>query len=154
MSIHIRRATDADADRITEFNALLASETEHLELDLTRLHQGVRTLLADDSKGIYFLVELDGHVVGQLMITYEWSDWRNGTFWWLQSVYVEKSARGKGVFTTLYRYVESLARSDKDVCGFRLYVEKNNAHAQRTYSSFGMKKSQYELYEIEFTRQV
>ncbi len=154
MSIHIRRARETDADRITEFNALLASETEHLELDLTRLHQGVRALLTDDSKGIYYLAELDGRVVGQLMITYEWSDWRNGMFWWIQSVYVEKTARGKGVFTALYRFVESLARNTKEVCGLRLYVEKNNTSAQHIYSSLGMEKTEYEMYEIEFTSKI
>ncbi|MBI3788680.1 MAG: GNAT family N-acetyltransferase, partial [Ignavibacteriales bacterium] len=90
-------------------------------------------------------------IVGQLMITYEWSDWRNGNFWWIQSVYVEHDARSQGVFKALYDHVYKLAKNRNDVCGFRLYVEEKNVRAKKTYESLGMKKTHYEMYEIDFT---
>ncbi|MEX0737535.1 MAG: GNAT family N-acetyltransferase [Bacteroidota bacterium] len=150
MPITIRPATMADSGCIAEFNAMMAKETENLELDPIRLHAGVEALFQDPSRGLYYIAETDGKVVGQLMLTYEWSDWRNGTFWWIQSVYVEKEFRGKGVFRMLYRHIESLARSRNDVCGLRLYVEHHNAAARETYERLGMKKTHYEMYEIDF----
>jgi len=150
MPLSIRQATIADAPVITRFNALIAEETEHLNLDQHRLRAGVESLLRDSSKGIYFLAELDGIPVGQTMITYEWSDWRNGTFWWLQSVYVEKTARGTGVFRALFNHIQSLASAHGDSCGLRLYVERNNGRARQTYTRLGMKYSKYDLYEMDF----
>jgi GNAT superfamily N-acetyltransferase len=114
------------------------------------LHKGVEALLSDPSKGIYFLAESEGVILGQLMITYEWSDWRNGNFWWIQSVYVKKESRARGVFKTLFDHVHRIARADKSVCGLRLYVEKRNEGAARAYEQLGMKKAHYEMYEIDF----
>ena len=148
--MNIRRATIADAPVITRFNALMAEETERITLNQERLRSGVESLLKDPSKGIYFLAEIDHAVVGQMMITYEWSDWRNGTFWWIQSVFVEKNARGSGVFRSLFEHVHSLAKAQTDVCGLRLYVEKKNERAKRTYDHHGMKPSHYEMYEMDF----
>ncbi len=150
MNPTIRTATRADAARITEFNALMAKETENLELDLHRLHQGVLAVLDDPTNGVYYIAEVDGTAAGQLLITYEWSDWRNGVFWWIQSVYVHKDFRGKGVFKALFEHVKALAENDPTVCGLRLYVERHNTRAQQTYTRLGMKKTQYEMYEIDF----
>lgn len=146
----IRQATIVDTPIITRFNALMAEETEQITLNQDRLRSGVESLLKDPSKGIYFLAEIDNVVVGQIMITYEWSDWRNGTFWWIQSVFVEKSARGSGVFRSLFEHVHALAKARTDVCGLRLYVEKKNDRAKRTYDRLGMKPSHYEMYEMDF----
>jgi len=150
MSIQIREAAYDDAPLITEYNQLMAKETEGIALDRQRLLKGVQAILSDPKKGQYYLADIDGRVVGQLMITYEWSDWRNGNFWWIQSVYVHKEYRAMGVFTTLFQYVLTLARSRTDVCGMRLYVDRNNARAQQTYDHLGMKKSRYDMFEMDF----
>jgi GNAT superfamily N-acetyltransferase len=150
MNTTIRQATVADTDIIARFNTLLAVETEHVVLDQMRLKTGVESLLRDPSKGVYYLAEQNKRVVGQMMITYEWSDWRNGTFWWIQSVYVESSARGSGIFRALFDHVHSLAKSQSDVCGLRLYVERNNDRAKRTYDRHGMHCSHYEMFEMDF----
>ncbi|RPI06121.1 MAG: GNAT family N-acetyltransferase [Ignavibacteriae bacterium] len=149
MNIVIRQATAADAVLIAEFNALMAKETEDLELDRERLRKGTKALSADPSKGIYYIAEADGTMAGQLMITYEWSDWRNATFWWIQSVYVLPAYRKHGIFRTLYRFVESLARSRGDVCGLRLYVDQSNTRAQQTYAALGMKPSHYQIMDMD-----
>ncbi len=146
----IRQATVADTTVITRFNTLMAEETEHITLDQERLKEGVAALLRDPSRGIYYLAEVDHVVVGQMMITCEWSDWRNGTFWWIQSVYVESGARGSGVFRALFDHVHSLAKLRNDVCGLRLYVERSNDRAKRTYSRHGMHPSHYEMFEMDF----
>jgi GNAT superfamily N-acetyltransferase len=150
MNITIRQATPRDAAVIARFNSLMAEETEGRSLDPQRLREGVESLLSDPSKGIYFLAESDGAILGQLMITFEWSDWRNGNFWWIQSVYVEKESRTKGVFKALYHHVHRIARADKTVCGLRLYVERQNERAARAYGRLGMNKAHYEMYEIDF----
>lgn len=150
MSILVRPATSFDSKTIAEFNSLMAKETENRELDPTRLLAGVDGLFHTPSRGLYYVAELDGTVVGQLMLTYEWSDWRNGTFWWIQSVYVKHEARGTGVFKALYQHVMNLAKSRSDVCGVRLYVEHDNIAAKNTYERLGMKKTPYEMYEVDF----
>ncbi len=150
MPVTIRPAALADAETIAAYNAAMARETEHLELDPPRLHSGVRAVLADPSKGFYLVAEQAGRVIGQMMVTFEWSDWRNGVFWWIQSVYVHPEFRGQGVFKQLYRHVEDRARSDGGVCGLRLYVEKENRNAQRTYQRLGMAKTSYDVYEVDF----
>ncbi len=150
MTIRVRRATLADAKIIADFNSAIAKETEHLDLDGKRLLRGVKALLKDGSKGFYILGEVKGQVAGQLMITYEWSDWRAATFWWIQSVYVVTEFRGTGVFGQLFRYIEKAARKNKSVCGIRLYVERGNARAKRTYEHLGMKQPNYDMYEIDF----
>lgn len=152
MSPSIRQATPDDAPIIATFNAMMAEETEHRVLDHSVLRQGVEQVLKDASKGVYFVAGVKQAVVGQLLITYEWSDWRNGTFWWIQSVYVREEYRGKGIFRALYRHVESLARQTPGVCGLRLYVETGNAGAQQAYERLGMIKTPYELYEVEFVQ--
>jgi ribosomal protein S18 acetylase RimI-like enzyme len=150
MNMTIRPATIADAAIISRFNALLAAETEQITLDENRLLKGVEALLRDSTKGFYVLAERNTVVIGQLMITYEWSDWRDGVFWWIQSVYVEKDARGSGVFKTLFEHIHTLAKSAPDVCGLRLYVEKTNTRAKQTYERLGMHSSHYEMYEMDF----
>ena len=134
---------------IAEFNQRLATETEDKTLADELIQSGVEALLADPGRGRYFLAELDGQVVGQLMITYEWSDWRNGLFWWIQSVYVTPAARRNGVFSTLYRHVSLQARKS-GACGIRLYVEMANTRAQQTYKAMGMVNTTYQVMEAEF----
>ncbi len=148
----IRQATTDDVDLITEFNALMATETEAKTLDRGILQQGVAALLGDPTRGMYFIAEIDGQAAGQTMITYEWSDWRNGYFWWIQSVYVRPEHRGRGVFAALYRHVLDFAGSQANVCGLRLYVEAANDRAKGVYEHLGMQRSNYEMYDIEFTR--
>jgi ribosomal protein S18 acetylase RimI-like enzyme len=115
------------------------------------INRGVETLLADQSKGRYWVAQADSRVVGQIMVTYEWSDWRNGMIWWIQSVYVHGDYRRSGVFSALYRHVESLARRDPQVSGIRLYVERDNARARRTYESLGMDMTDYRVMQSMFT---
>ncbi len=129
----------------------MALETEHTSLDRSRLRAGVEALLADPAKGFYLVAESDGEVVGQLMITYEWSDWRNGTFWWIQSVYVAPAHRGRGVFKALYRRVEELASQNGGVCGLRLYVERQNDRAKAVYEGLGMAATHYQMMEVDYT---
>lgn len=146
----IRQATIDDVDQIVEFNQLLAKETEHRTLNEAILRSGVETILGDETKGMYFLAQENRTIVGQLMITYEWSDWRNGNFWWIQSVYVRKEFRELGVFRMLYQHVEAMAKDRGDVCGLRLYVEHENDRAQKVYEKMGMVRSVYEMFEKEF----
>ena len=145
----IRRATIDDVNIIAEYNYNLAFETEDKKLNMEILEEGVRNLIKDENKGIYHVCEIDGKVIGQIMYTFEWSDWRNGTFLWVQSVYVNKNYRGKGVFKSLYNHIKSMCDSDDNICGIRLYVERENYVAQKTYSSLGMKECNYHIYEYE-----
>jgi GNAT superfamily N-acetyltransferase len=149
-SIQVRRAAIADVDTIVDFNAAMAWETENIILPRQRLTDGVNAVFEDSKKGFYVVAESDGTVVGQMMITYEWSDWRNAVFWWIQSVYVLSSHRRIGVFRALFEYVKYLAESAPDVCGLRLYVASGNQPAQQVYQSLNMKKSHYEIYEMSF----
>jgi len=150
MPVSIRQARLEDGPLVAKFNALLALETEDRTLDNLILLKGVESVLTDPARGTYFVADLDGAIVGQLLVTYEWSDWRNGMFWWLQSVYVREEFRGKGIFKALYRHVEILARQSKNVCGLRLYVERHNRKAIKTYQKLGMHRTDYDLYEIDF----
>lgn len=150
MNITIRPAQFSDKNIIADFNAAMAQETEHIKLDRERLLAGVSALLSDSSKGFYALAESDGRVVGQIMVTQEWSDWRNGTFWWIQSVYVHPDFRKCGVFTKLFRHIELEAKKHSNICGLRLYVDRDNARAQRIYEKLGMKKTHYDFYETDF----
>jgi len=149
-AIHIRQASLLDSATIADFNSRMAWETEHRRLDPDRVRKGVTALLNDSSKGTYFVAESNGKIVGQLLITLEWSDWRNGTFWWIQSVYVPEDSRGRGVFRALYQHVEKLAKQRQDVCGLRLYVEAENEGARDTYTRLGMKRTSYEMFETDF----
>jgi GNAT superfamily N-acetyltransferase len=147
MPLVVRPATPADADVIVEFNRLLAQESEGKALELDRLRPGVLAGLADPHKGRYFVAEDAGRILGQMMVTYEWSDWRNGWFWWIQSVYVRPEARRQGVFRALYQHVADCARQDPAVIGLRLYVEKDNHAAQKTYLQMGMQWTAYQVLE-------
>jgi ribosomal protein S18 acetylase RimI-like enzyme len=140
MPLSIRLATLADAPVVAEFNRLLAAETEGKTLDPVVLARGVTACLADPAKGIYYVAEENGAVLGQIGLTYEWSDWRNAWFWWIQSVYVRREARRRGVFRALYEHVHRAALADPTVVGLRLYVEKDNEVAKRTYLQLGMEE--------------
>lgn len=136
----------ADINVLVEFNAAMALETEAKTLDARVLSAGVAAVLAEPRRGFYVIAEDERDVVGCLMITYEWSDWRNGDWWWLQSVYVRPDYRRHGVFRALYAEVERLATGRSDVVGVRLYVERENARAQRTYESLGLREEHYRMY--------
>lgn len=146
MSISIRLATQEDMDRIILFNQAMARETEGRELDRRTLSKGVERLLKQPARGRYFVAEQAGDIVGQLMVTTEWSDWRNGEIWWLQSVYVSKRLRRKGVYRRLHEYVRDQARQQRAI-GLRLYVERDNEPAQATYHALGMGESSYLMFE-------
>jgi ribosomal protein S18 acetylase RimI-like enzyme len=143
----VRRAAPSDAAIVAEFNRRLAEETEGLALDAAVLRAGVEAGLADADKALYFVFEEDGEVLGQVMLTREWSDWRNGWLWWIQSVYVRADARRRGVFRRLYGHVHESARSDPAVVGLRLYVEHGNRRAQETYERLGMRRTGYLVFE-------
>ena len=150
MTILVRPATAADVDRLADFNVRLARETEALELDPPTVRLGVAAAIADPRKGRYFVAEVDGEVVGCLMVTLEWSDWRNGDLWWIQSVYVEPNYRGRGVFRALHAHARTAAM-DADARGLRLYVERHNKAAIATYKKLGMTDAGYFLMEELFT---
>ena len=145
----IRSARAADADTLVDFNARMARETEGLSLDPAVLSPGVRAALADPAKAIYFVAESGGRVIGQLMITHEWSDWRNGDVWWVQSVYVHPDHRRQGVFRALYDHARGEAKKAGAV-GLRLYVEENNAAALAVYRQLGMGMTHYRVMEEMF----
>jgi GNAT superfamily N-acetyltransferase len=148
MGMNIRAATSKDAATIAEFNIRLAQETEDLRLDPNVVRLGVEALLKDPAKGSYFVAETPGTgVVGQILITYEWSDWRNGNTWWIQSVYVRDEFRGQGVFKLLFEQVQKLAKASGEVCSLRLYVEKENRRAHRAYEKLGMQETHYLVFE-------
>jgi ribosomal protein S18 acetylase RimI-like enzyme len=167
--VTIRDARLDDAEIVVDFNCRLAWETEHKRLDPAVIGPGVAEALRRPEYAKYFIAEslaplapvLRGEgpgvrgtqeaVVGQMMITYEWSDWRNGLFWWIQSVYVVEAARRCGVFRALYHHVESLARATPGVIGLRLYVEHENAAALATYRKLGMVPSGHVLYERDWS---
>ena len=153
-TIVIRPARPDDAAVVAEFNAAMALETEHKRLDPATLRAGVQHAITHPEVARYFLAEIEGRVAGQLMVTMEWSDWRNATFWWIQSVYVAPAHRSRGVFKALYRHVEQIARDRKDVCGLRLYVERENAAAQEVYRRLGMCDTGYLVYEVDWTREL
>lgn len=148
----IRQATTADEAVIAEFNVSLAKESENLVLDPAVARRGVESALRDSAKGIYFVAEEKGKVVGQLLVTYEWSDWRDGNFWWLQSVYVHPDFRGRGVFKSLFAHAFEEAKKMPDTCGFRLYVESHNHRAQEVYRRLGLKATEYQVMEQVFAR--
>ena len=146
----IRAATVDDLETIADFNARLAKETEDRSLDHETVRQGVRALLRDPTRGVYYVACADDRVIGQIMHTREWSDWRNGDIWWIQSVYVHPDHRRRGVFRSLYAHLQALAESDQRVVGLRLYVELDNQVAQATYEGLGMMAARYRVMEHLF----
>ena len=153
MTYRIRRGVLDDAELLTHFNHEMARESEDKPLDLARLKAGITALLNNPSDGYYLIAEDDrGEAAGALMLTFEWSDWRNGRFWWIQSVYVRPEFRRTGVYRALHAHVRDAARADRNACGLRLYVERENTGAQATYHAMGMVETHYRLYEEEFVR--
>lgn len=151
-SLLIRDATPADLPFIVDANAAMAIETEHRQLDRDVLRRGVAALLAAPRRGFYLVAERAGERVGCVLVTHEWSDWRNGDWWWLQSVYVLPAARRGGVFRALHGEVARRARADPEVVGLRLYVERDNTVAQATYADLGLGPTPYLLLEHSFPR--
>ncbi|NLG35954.1 MAG: GNAT family N-acetyltransferase [Lentisphaerae bacterium] len=145
--ITVRHATAAESGRIAAFNRAMALETEGLALEEQTVSSGVVALMGHPERGFYLVAEVDGAVAGCLLVTFEWSDWRNKMFWWIQSVYVKPEQRGHGVYSALYAKVRELAEQVGNVCGFRLYVHKDNATAQETYRNLGMEETAYIIYE-------
>ncbi|HET9034185.1 MAG TPA: GNAT family N-acetyltransferase [Dokdonella sp.] len=146
----VRAASESDIAFLVDCNAAMALETEHKVLDREVLTRGTSTVFAEPQRGFYRIAERDGMPVGCLMVSYEWSDWRNGDWWWIQSVYVTPQARRSGVFSALYADLEKQARGTSGVVGLRLYVEKENRNAQATYQALGMNDSGYRLLEAGF----
>ncbi len=143
----VRLARPGDAARIAGFNNAMAMETESRTLAEETVCAGVEAVFSTDKIGFYVVAEHAGEVVGALMVTYEWSDWRNGFFWWFQSVYVEPRYRRQGIYRLLYEFVAQRAKAAGNVYGFRLYVERNNAIAQSVYASLGMSETDYLMFE-------
>lgn len=141
-------------ESLVSFSAAMALETEGRQLDRTRLREGTRSLLAHPEHGFFLVAqspETAGvQLIGQLMVTFEWSDWRNGTFWWVQSVYVDPAWRRRGVYRTMHDHVVASAKADPQVCGIRLYVERDNRMAQTVYQRVGLLPSVYTVYEQDF----
>jgi GNAT superfamily N-acetyltransferase len=147
----IRRGSTADITAIVQANIDMAMETERKLLDYDTVLNGVTSVIEDCGKGFYLVAELNEKTIGQLMITTEWSDWRNKTFWWIQSVFVHRDFRRQGVFSQLYHYLLQMQEKENPpIAGLRLYVEENNAIAKQVYQTLGMKHSYYHLYEQEF----
>ena len=149
-NIAVRPATDSDLELLVRFQIAMASESEDKGLDENTLRHGIATALSSDDLALYIVAEIAGEPVGTLMLTWEWSDWRNGRFWWIQSVYVSPEYRRQGVYKALYYYVAEGARQQGDVCGLRLYVDKDNSIAQGVYSGLQMRPTNYDMYEIDF----
>lgn len=145
-NITIRRAELRDADTFVGFNQAMAWETEMLKLEPAMLLEGVKGLFAQPQYGFYVIAECESQAAGGLMITFEWSDWRNKVFWWVQSVYVQPQFRGQGVYRCLYDGVKRMAATE-NCCGFRLYVESTNKNAQAVYARLGMDQSHYVMFE-------
>jgi GNAT superfamily N-acetyltransferase len=145
--MNIRIAHRDDTDALVEFNHAMALETEGKMLDREVLRPGVEAVFSDHDKGFYVVATMDDAIVGGLMVSYEWSDWRNAWFWWIQSVFIKPEARGQKVYSRMYEFVKARASDAGNVCGFRLYVENDNYHAQKVYDAVGMYESHYLMYE-------
>ena len=145
--VRVRDAVPTDLPQLVGFACLMAWETEHKRLDAEVVGRGIGAMFEQPARGRYFVAERDGEVVGTLMLTYEWSDWRAGDWWWIQSVYVVEAARRGGVFSALYRHVREAAAARGDVCGLRLYVEHDNRQALATYGALGMQDAGYRMLE-------
>ncbi|MBH0178213.1 MAG: GNAT family N-acetyltransferase [Nitrospira sp.] len=150
----VRQAEYADVDALVEFSAAMAQETEGRRLDRDRLRHGTRAVLDTSDRGFFIVAEIRerdrSRLAGQLMVTYEWSDWRNGTFWWMQSVYVDPAWRRQGIYRSMHHHIVEKAKADPAVCGIRLYVEQSNQAAQHVYQRVGLCRSAYLVYEQDF----
>jgi GNAT superfamily N-acetyltransferase len=150
----VRPADRDDVESIVAFSAAMAWETEQRRLDEARLREGTLSLLGTPSLGFFMVAEVRASdrllIVGQLMITYEWSDWRNGVFWWIQSVYVDPGWRRRGVFRRMHEAVATQAKADPTVCGIRLYVDQENHTAETVYQRVGLARSAYKVFEEDF----
>ena len=147
MAVTVIQAAPKHGEAIAQFNRAMAMETESKDLKHDIILPGVMAMLQDNSLGFYLVALKAASVIGCLGITYEWSDWRNGMFWWIQSVFVAPEHRAQGVFTSMYSMVKTLAKSDSRSCGIRLYVEKKNSNAFNTYIGLGMHETPYLLME-------
>jgi len=150
--LSVRMGQGKDADALVKFNMALAWETEQKQLSLPLVNKGVQTLLKNPQYGFYVVAEKSSEIIGAFMVTFEWSDWRCGLFWWIQSVYVKPEFRQRGVFRRLYEYLKGKASHESNVCGFRLYVEQSNHTALSTYEKVGMKNTSYKVYEGLFDK--
>ncbi len=143
----IRKGKESDLAALVQFNQALAFETEGLMLADYPLTRGVSRLLTSQDKGFYLVAEINDHIVGSLMVTFEWSDWRANNYYWIQSVYIRPEFRRQGVYAKLYQAVKEMANAEGGAASFRLYVEKENTNAQATYQKLGMRESHYLMYE-------
>jgi ribosomal protein S18 acetylase RimI-like enzyme len=143
----VREARSNEAELITGFQVEMARETEDIDLECSVVTAGVQAVFTDSAKGKYYLAESEGEIIACMLTTYEWSDWRNGTFIWLQSVYVKPEFRGKGVFRSMYRHIKNLVSEDQNLKGIRLYVFHTNRNAQGVYKSLGMEDQHYRMFE-------
>jgi GNAT superfamily N-acetyltransferase len=147
MQIHIRRAQDSDLNPIARFQVAMAWETEHCKLDQGTVLKGVEAVLNNNALGVYYVAVAENQVVGSLLTTFEWSDWRNGTVVWLQSVYVDPRFRKQGVYGALYTHIKTLIAADESLKGIRLYVDESNKQARQVYSHLGMDGDHYSVFE-------
>jgi len=150
--IFVRPARQADVSLMARWAEAMAFETEHKQLDAAVVTRGIQRAFDDPAKGRYFIAEIDGRPAGTLMFTLEWSDWRDGWWWWIQSVYVDTPFRRRGVYRALYAHLLAQAQADPDVTGLRLYVERENTSAKRTYELLGMRDAGYDIYEATIAR--
>ncbi len=148
--LRVRAANGDDVSLMGRWAEAMALETEGKPLDADTVHRGIAVGVADPARSRYYIADLGGQPVGTMMTTFEWSDWRNAWWWWIQSVYVAPEHRRRGVYRAMFGYVSTLAKAQGDVCGLRLYVERENTSAMRTYEFLGMKESGYRLYELDF----
>jgi len=146
--IAIRQAVSADVETIVDFNIALCKETEDRDLDRGTVVKGVRRFVSEPARGRYFVAMIDGEVVGQTAHTFEWSDWRNGEIWWIQSVYVDPLHRSRGVFRALFEHIRQQSEADAECCGFRLYMERENDSARSSYQRLGFRVTGYEVFEL------
>lgn len=147
MNIEIRKGLLTDRDMIAGFQVEMAWETEHFKLDLPTVLKGVEAVLKNNNLGTYYVATVENEVVGSLLTTYEWSDWRNGTVLWIQSVYIDSRYRKQGIYGRLYSHIKSLVASDKTLKGIRLYVDESNAAAREVYSRLAMDGEHYRVFE-------
>ncbi len=147
MNLQIRKAKSEDLATIVDFQLSMAKETENLQLDKPTVEKGVASAFHDASKGQYFVAEIDHEIAASLLITFEWSDWRNGVVYWIQSVYVKEGFRRLGIYKRMYSHIQDLVIRDEQVKGIRLYVDKTNYRAQQTYQNTGMNGEHYQLFE-------